>query len=200
MPRQESSSGPRWSTGEDGAFFAVRETCARASRRGYPPRLLGLYKTLGGYGVRTGRPLRTLLIILSVSILLQGLLGIYHSTSRPADLNRFPCIQGKNTPFRRLGILEGEAGACSNANAPILEIFYHAAKFTLQSSILQFQGEYQSSTAAGKSLALLMRVIFPLQIFLLLMTIRRRLGWSVWFNNTFKIDLRNNVNVSQQKR
>ncbi|MFP6890628.1 MAG: pentapeptide repeat-containing protein [Nitrospinota bacterium] len=37
MPRQESSSGPRWSTGEDGAFFAVRETCARASRRGYPP-------------------------------------------------------------------------------------------------------------------------------------------------------------------
>ncbi|MFP6871007.1 MAG: hypothetical protein VCE91_17060 [Nitrospinota bacterium] len=115
-------------------------------------------------------------------------------------MNRFPCIQGKNTPFRRLGILEGEAGACSNANAPILEIFYHAAKFTLQSTILQFQGEYQSSTAAGKSLALLMRVIFPLQIFLLLMTIRRRLGWSVWFNNTFKIDLRNNVNVSQQKR
>ena len=199
MPRQESSSGPRWSTGEDGAFFAVRETCARASRRGYPPGSGSLQDSRGVRGSHGKAPEDAShhLERFDPSPGTFGDISVHFETGR---FESIPLHPGENTPFRRLGILEGEAGACSNANAPILEIFYHAAKFTLQSSILQFQGEYQSSTAAGKSLALLMRVIFPLQIFLLLMTIRRRLGWSVWFNNTFKIDLRNNVNVSQQKR
>ena len=40
---------------------------------------------------------------------------------------------GGGLKFRRLGLLEGEAGACLNAKIPPAQLFLHAGYFTLQS-------------------------------------------------------------------
>ena len=140
-------------------------------------RLLGLYRMLGGYGVRTGSAFKGLFIALVATIFLQGFLGVHHTASQSTLAGGFPCARsGGSTHFRRLGILEGEAGACSNAKAPLSEIFYHAGKFTLMSAGFQVPGDYEAATAAGRGLSPLMRVFFLLQLFLMFMDLRRRFG------------------------
>ncbi len=140
-------------------------------------RLLGLYRMLGGYGVRTGSAVKGLFIALAATVFLQGFLGVHQSPPRQTLTKGFPCARpGGSVHFRRLGILEGEAGACSNTKASLPEIFYHAGKFTLMSAGLQVPGDYEAATAAGRGLSLLIRVFFPVQLFLMFMTLRRRFG------------------------
>lgn len=139
-------------------------------------RALGLYRTLGGYGVRVGAALRVMLAALVAAILLQGLLGIHHSATKSAHIGGFPCSRPGNAPFRRIGVLEGEAGACANSKASLPEIFLHAGKFTLLDTGYQLSGKYEPATAVGRGLSLILRIFLPIQLLFFLIAARRRFG------------------------
>ncbi|MBT3822157.1 MAG: pentapeptide repeat-containing protein [Nitrospinaceae bacterium] len=137
-------------------------------------RALGLYRTLGGYGVRAGNTLKIMLAALVAVILLQGLLGIHHSYERNANIASFPCSRHNNSPFRRIGVLEGEAGACPNSKASLPEIFLYAGKFTLLDATYLLSGKYEPATAVGRGLSLILRIFLPIQLLFLLITVGRR--------------------------
>ena len=137
---------------------------------------LGLYRSLGGYGVRVGSALKIMLVAIVTAILLQGLLGIHHSTTRSAHTSSFPCQRVGNAPFRRIGVLEGEAGTCANSKVSLPEIFLHAGKFTLLDTGYQLSGEYEPATAVGRGLSLILRIFLPIQLFFFFISARRLFG------------------------
>ncbi len=138
-------------------------------------RIYGLYRALSGYGVGAGSALRALLVALAAAVFLQGLLGI-HQMGQGGLERDFPCARTGGPRFRRLGLLEGEAGACPNANISSARLFLHAGYFTLQSASFQSVNRYEAATAAGQGIAIFVRIFTPLQLLLLLGTLRRRFG------------------------